>query len=54
MYAVPTEHGEVPAELAKHPRAQYPLDFDKHIIETTERLKSRIESLHKKYAQPLA
>jgi hypothetical protein len=54
LYAVPRNDGQVPDELAKHPRVQYPLDFNEHIIKTTEQLKSRIEFLHNKYAQPLA
>lgn len=53
LYAVPTEHGQVPQELANHPRVQVSSDFNDHIIKTTERLKSRVEFLHNKYAQPL-
>ncbi len=53
FYAVPTEHGTVPTELEHHPRVEYPVDFDDHVVETTEKLKARIEFLHKKYAEPL-
>jgi hypothetical protein len=53
FYAVPTDAGEIPEELGKDPRVQYPFDFNDHVIQTTEKLKARIESLHQKYAQPL-
>ena len=53
LYAVPTEDGEVPEGLAKHPRVQYPLDFNEHVIETTEKLKSQLDAMHKKYADQL-
>ena len=53
LYAVPSENGAIPAHLEENPRVKYPFDFDTHIIETTERLKARIELLHKKYALPL-
>jgi hypothetical protein len=47
LYAVPTECGEVPQHLKDDPRVTYPFDFDDHIIKTTERLKARIETLHR-------
>jgi hypothetical protein len=53
LYAAPTEEGNVPEPLRSDPRTVYPFKFDEHIIETTERLKKRIDELHAKYAQPL-
>ena len=44
FYAVPTDEGVIPEELSADPRVQYPFDFDHHIIQTTERLKARIET----------
>lgn len=52
FYAAPSEDGQIPEHL-KSPRTVYPEDFDAHIIDTTERLKARIDELHRKYAQPL-
>lgn len=54
LYAVPTNEGAVPNHLKEDQRVRYPFDFDEHIITTTERLKSRIAALHKKYAEPLS
>jgi hypothetical protein len=53
FYASSTEEGYVPEPLRSDPRTKYPEDFDKHIIETTERLKERIDQLHAKYSTPL-
>src|SRR5262249_35854886 len=53
FYASPTEKGNVPEPLRSDPRTKYPQEFDKHIIETTERLKERINQLHAKYSTPL-
>jgi hypothetical protein len=53
FYASPTEEGQVPERLRSDPRAIYPHDFDEHVIETTERLKARIDQLHRKYSAPL-
>jgi len=50
---VPTSEGEVPDELAKNPRVKYPFDFNEHIIETTEKLESRLNDMHRDYAPPL-
>jgi hypothetical protein len=43
----------VPERLRSDHRTIYPTDFDEHIIETTERLKERIDQLHAKYSTPL-
>jgi RNA processing factor Prp31 len=53
LYAAPTEERRVPEPLRSDHRTVYPDAFDKHIIDTTERLKRRIDELHAKYAQPL-
>ncbi|MDI4231452.1 hypothetical protein OZ411_01315 [Bradyrhizobium sp. Arg237L] len=53
LYASPTEDGYVPEPLRSDPRTVYPENFDKHIIETTERLKKRIDQLHAKYSTSL-
>jgi hypothetical protein len=53
FYASPTEEGHVPEPLKKDDRTIYPQDFDKHIIETTEHLKQRINQLHANYSSPL-
>jgi len=53
FYASPSEEGRVPERLTKDDRTKYPKAFDEHVIKTTERLKARIEELHRKYAQPL-
>ncbi len=53
FYASPTEEGNVPKVLVEDNRTKYPEEFENHIIETTERLKERIDQLHAKYAMPL-
>jgi hypothetical protein len=53
FYASPSEEGHVPERLTEEPRTKYPIKFDQHVIDTTERLKARIDELHRKYAQPL-
>jgi hypothetical protein len=53
FYASPSEEGHVPERLKEEPRTKYPIKFDQHVIDTTERLKARIDELHRKYAQPL-
>jgi hypothetical protein len=53
FYASSTEEGYVPEPLRSDFRTKYPEDFDRHIIETTERLKERINHLHAKHSTPL-
>ena len=51
VYAATSEHGNVPPRLNGDIRVAYPEDFAEHIISTTERLKSRVDTLHNKYAE---
>jgi hypothetical protein len=51
LYAARSDAGSVPDHLKGV--AAYPDAFRDHIIETTERLKARIEMLHAKFASPL-
>jgi hypothetical protein len=49
-FAAETEHGEVPLDVVNDPRSKFPGDFLEHIQQTTERLKRRIDRLHKQFA----
>jgi hypothetical protein len=51
FYAAPNNDGSVPDKLKG--AAEYPTEFDKHVIKTTELLKKRIDALHVNNAPPL-
>ncbi|WP_148291194.1 hypothetical protein [Methylobacterium sp. B1] len=52
-YAADKDDGEVPAHLENLEVVKFPKDFQRHIFETTERLKSRIQTLNAQFAMPL-
>ena len=50
LYAAATPNGFLPPHLKTEERVIYPLDFDDHIITTTERLKARLAELRAAHA----
>ena len=50
LYAAPTNEGMIPSHLATLDDVKFPTDFYEHIVQTTERLKARIEALHEENA----
>ena len=48
LYTARPNH-EVPDHVVALPQAKYPVEFDHYIFETTERLKNKLDSLHRKY-----
>jgi|ERR1039458_3044108 hypothetical protein len=49
IYTARHDQPWVPKEVADLPDAKYPEEFEQYIFDTTQRLKRRVDELHKKY-----